>query len=111
MWNFVAPLSGAPGLPAPGSSLSVVYLSHLAIDNDDTEVFEALLRAGLARAASRGAQHAILGLAELNPLTATALRCRPRSYRSRAYLVYWPEGEAAAKQVNAGTPHLEVAIL
>jgi hypothetical protein len=111
VWNVVAPLVAAPGLPAPGSSLPVAFLSHLAIDNDDAEVFEALLGAGLARAASRGAEYAILGLAELNPLTAAALRWRPRSYRSRAYLVYWPEGESAADRVDARTLHLEMAIL
>lgn len=111
VWNAMAPLAGAPALPAPGSPLPVAFLSHLGVDNDDAEVFKALLHAGLARAASRGAEHAILGLAELNPLTATAVRWRPRSYRSRAYLVYWPEGEAAAEQVAARTLHLEVAIL
>jgi hypothetical protein len=111
VWNAMAPLTGAPALPAPGSCLPVAFLSHLAVDDDDAEVFEALLYAGLARAASRGAEHAILGLAELNPLTPTAMRGRPRSYRSRAYLVSWSEGEAAAERVAAGTLHLEVAIL
>jgi hypothetical protein len=111
VWNAVAPWAGMPGLPAPGSALPVVFLSHLAVDDDDPEVFKALLHAGLARAASRGAEHAILGLAESNPLTPTALRSRPRSYRSRAYLVCWPDGEAAAEQVDARALHLEVAIL
>jgi hypothetical protein len=111
VWNAVAPLAAVPGLPAPGSSLPVAFLSHLAIDHDDADVFQALLGAGLARAASRGADYAILGLAELNPLTAMAVRWRPKCYRSLAYLVYWPEGEAAADQVDARTLHPEIAIL
>jgi hypothetical protein len=39
------------------------------------------------------------------------MRWRPRTYRSRAYLVHWPEGEGAAEQVDSRPLHLEVAIL
>jgi hypothetical protein len=111
VWNALAPLAGASALPAPGSTLSIAFLSHLAVENDDVDVFSALLDAGLVRAALRGAVHAILGLAEENPVTAAAMRLKPRNYRSRAYLVCWPEGEEAASRVDARTLHLEVAIL
>ena len=112
MWNALAPLARWPQLPRVGTSLPVTFLSHLAVDDDHAEAFSALLDAGLERAHGRGAGQAVLGLAERHPLAAIArARRRPRVYRSRAYLVYWPEDAAVAQQVDGRPLHLEVAIL
>lgn len=112
LWNAVAPLLGSPRLPRPGSGVAFAYLSHLAVDNDDREVFEALLLSGIQEAASRGLGYLTLGLAERNPLTPVAIaRFSPRIYRSRAYLVYWPDGASAVQEVDSRPMHLEAAIL
>jgi predicted N-acetyltransferase YhbS len=112
LWNLLAPLRGSPRLPPVGTALAFGYLSHLAVDDDDPRVFQALVDAGLRAAAGRGLEHLTLGLAERNPLAATALtRFRSRPYRSRAYLVYWSDGETAAGAVDARPMHLEAAIL
>jgi hypothetical protein len=112
LWNALALVARWPQLPPAGAALPLVFLSHVAVDNDDAQVFSALLDAGLDCAHRRGIRHAVLGLAERHPLAAIArARRRPRIYRSRAYLVYWPEGEAAAQQVDGRPLHLEVAIL
>jgi len=112
LWNLLATLSGAPRLPPPGTQLAFAYLSHLAVDQDDAEVFEALVGACLRGAARRGLEQLALGLAERNPLAATALaRFRSRPFRSRAYLVHWPDGAAAAHAVDSRPMHLEAAIL
>lgn len=112
LWNALAPIARWPRLPPVGASLPLVFLSHLAVEGDDAEAFSALLDAGLDCAHRRGVGHAVLGLAERHPLAAIArARHRPRIYRSRTYLVYWPEGDAAAKQVDGRPLHLEVAIL
>ena len=111
-WNLLAPLRGAPRLPPVGSPLVFAYLSHLAVDDDDRAVFRALIDAARRAAARRGLEHLALGLAERNPLAATALtRFTSRLYRSRAYLVHWADGEAAARAVDARPLHLEAAIL
>lgn len=112
LWNVLASLLGSPRLPRPGSPVAFAYLSHLAVDDDDRVVFEALVAAGLREAAHRGLEHLTLGLAERNPLAPVALaHFRPRVYRSRAYLVYWSDGASVAHDVDSRPMHLEVAIL
>jgi hypothetical protein len=111
-WNAVAPLVGSPRLPPPGSPLAFAYLSHLAVDRDDAVAFEALVAAGLREAARRGLEYLTLGLAERHPLAAVALgRFNPRIYRSRAYVVHWPDGASAAQSIDSRPLHLEAAIL
>lgn len=112
LWNAFAPVVGSPRLPRPGSPLALAYLSHLAVDRDDRDVFEALLVAGLREAACRGLEYLTLGLSERHPLTKVALaRFRPRVYRSRVYLVHWPDGAKAVQEVDSRPIHLEAAIL
>jgi len=112
LWNLLATCSGAPRLPPVGATLAFAYLSHLAVDEDDAQVFEALIGACLRSAARRGLEHLAFGLGERNPLAATALaRFRSRPFRSRAYLVHWSDGEAAARAVDSRPMHLEAAIL
>jgi hypothetical protein len=112
LWNFLAPLRGAPRLPPVGAPLAFAYLSHLAVDDDDPRVLGALVDAGRLAASRRGLEHLALGLAERNPLTAAArARFASRLYRSRAYLVHWSDGEATARAVDARPMHLEAAIL
>lgn len=112
LWNALAPVVRWPQLPPVGAALPMMFLSHVAVEDDDAEAFSALLDAGLDCAHRRGAGQAILGMAERHPLTPIArARHRARIYRSRAYLVYWPEGEAAAHKVDGRPLHLEVAIL
>lgn len=112
MWNALAPVAHWPQLPPVGAPLPVIFLSHVAVDEDDVEAFSALLDAGLHCAHRRGVGHAVLGLSDRHPLAAFArVRRRPRIYCSRVYMVYWPEGEAAAHRVDGRPLHLEVATL
>ena len=110
--NCLAPLTGIPRLPAVGQAFAYAYLSHLAVDDDDPAVFEALVRTALQAARKRGLRHVLLGLGEHSALTPIALeRFKTRQYRSRAYLAYWPDGLDAARAVDSRPLHLEVAIL
>jgi hypothetical protein len=112
VWNFLGALSGAPHLPPVGAALAFAHLSHLAVDDDEPCVFQALVDAGLREAGRRGLQYLALGLAERNPLAATALASfASRRYRSRVYLVHWCDGEEAARAVETRPMHLEAAIL
>jgi hypothetical protein len=110
--NLLAPLTGIPKLPAVGGSVSFAYLSHLAVDDDDAEVFAALVLAARRDAAARGLDHLCIGLSARNPLASVALaRFGAREYRSRAYVVHWNDGVEAVRSLDERPIHLEVAIL
>jgi hypothetical protein len=111
-WNLAARLTRWPRLPAPGEELPHAYLSHLAVDDDDPEVFLALV--GRAYDALVGSDLAglAIGLAERSPL-------RPRlcaSFRMIAqpiivYLVYSRERPTPARALDGRPLHVEVALL
>jgi hypothetical protein len=110
--NFVAPLLRMPRLPAPGEPLSQIFLSHLAVDDDNPHLFTALIDAALTAAYERKFAVALLGLACRHPLAdITASRYRPREYRSLLHLVHWDDGRGAAETVWPLIPHVEIAML
>jgi hypothetical protein len=108
--NLVAPLSGMPRLPPAGSPLAQVYLSHVAVDNDDPVIFRSLLAAGLTVARRRGFDIALTGFATAHPFAAILQRRRAAIYRSLLHTVHWQDG-AAANALAPRLPHVEIAVL
>jgi hypothetical protein len=110
--NRGAWLLGAPRLPAPGRALPHAYLSHVAVDGDDTSVFERLLAAVLAEARRRGYAYVVAGFAERHPFLAVVRRrCRVREYGSVLHVVHGADGAHAASILDGRVPHVEVALL
>jgi hypothetical protein len=110
--NIAAPLLGTPRLPAPGEALRHAYLSHVAVDEDSREVFEALLAAALTRARDRSIDHVVAGFSERHPLLAVARACgRSREYGSILYAVHGTDGAGAAARLDGRISHVEVALL
>jgi hypothetical protein len=113
--NRLSRILGTPRLPDPGESLSQAYIAHVAVDEDDPEIFQTLMEAAYAEARARGYAYVILGLAAGHPwLPWLERRFRPRRYESVLYAVDWGDGSAAAAAIDAldgRLPHLEVARL
>jgi hypothetical protein len=113
--NLAAPLLNTPRLPAAGEALQQVYLSHLAIPDDDGNTFHVLVDAALAEAHRRGHALALLGLATRHPLADWLRRhYRPREYRAWLHLVQWngaDKAQADARLPDARLPHVEIAVL
>jgi len=110
--NLAGRMIGLPRLPAAGEPLRQVYLSHLAVEGNDTGLFRALIDAGLAQAHRRGFPLALTGLASRHPLAAVLNRhYRPREYRALLHVVNWDDGRAAAAAIGARIPHVEIAVL
>jgi hypothetical protein len=109
--NLASPLTGMPRLPRPGSALRQVYLSHLAVEGDDTQTFNALLTAGLTRARRRGFDVALLGLPTAHPFCAAAKRRRAIRYRSLLHLVHWPEAASSVDEVTRRIAYPEIALM
>jgi hypothetical protein len=104
VWN----LFGA-GLPVPGTALPMAFLSHLAVDGDDPDIFQALVSAALDHAGrTAGLRWLLLGLAEGHPLLPVARGFRPREYGSVLYAVHPP---GCRLVFDERIPHIEIAIL
>jgi hypothetical protein len=110
--NLLAPLTGLPRLPAPGTELRSCFASHRAVDGDSAAVFAALLRAVYNHAAQRRHRYLTLGLGECDPWRAVLRRYRTFPYPSELYLAAWEqEGQAAADRVDGRLPGVEAALL
>jgi hypothetical protein len=110
--NRLSPLLGTPRLPDPGRPLPHAYLSHVAVDGDDPEVFRALVEAALEEAGTRRYVYVVIGLAAGHPwLPWLERRFRPRIYESVLYTVDWGEGAAAIEALDGRLPHVEAALL
>ena len=109
--NLAAPLVSMPRLPLPGSSLAQVYLSHVAVEDDDPTVFRSLLAAGLTLARRRGFEVALTGFAARHPFAAEVQRHRAASYRSLLHLVHRQEAQPLIEPMPPRLPHVEIAVL
>jgi hypothetical protein len=110
--NLLAPWLGTPRLPDPGQPLPHAYLSHLAVDGDDPEIFRALVEAAHAEARARRYVYVVIGLAARHPWRAwIESRFNPRTYASVLYAVHWEDGAQAVADLDERMPHVEVALL
>jgi hypothetical protein len=109
--NFIAPVAAMPSLPPPASPLRQVYLSHIAVEDDDPAMFRRLLVAGLALARRRGFEVALAGFASEHPFAAVLRRQRTAIYRSLLQLVHWPEAQPMVGTIPPRIPHPEIAIM
>ncbi len=96
---------------AAGVPLRQVYLSHLAVEDDDAATFRLLMQAGLTLARRRRFELALVGLATDHPFAGVLRRQGAAEYRSLLHLVHWPEAAPADAAVAPGTPHPEIAVM
>jgi hypothetical protein len=100
---------GIPRLPDPGEPLPHATISHVAVDQDDPEIFQALLESANAEACARRYAYIVIGFAAGHPwLTWLEKRFRPRRYESMLYTVHWDGG---AEPLDDRPVHVEAALL
>jgi hypothetical protein len=109
--NLLSPLGGWPSLPEPGARLNQCYACFLAIDDEQPDIFAALLRAFYNEVAQRKYAYFIIGLPEAHPLRHIAAAYRPIQYVSQVYLAAWPDGLLEVAKVDGRLPGLEIAVL
>lgn len=110
--NLAKPFTGLPYFPPVGGEFRHLYVSHLAVDDNDEEVFLSLLVKAYDLSSARGYSYLTFGLCEGNPLLKMVRdRFSPMEYRSIIYLVYYKEDAVSARQIKHKTPHLEIAVL
>ena len=107
-----ARLIGTPRLPSVGEPLSHAYVSHLAVDDDDEEIFGVLLAHACNLALERGSACLIVGLAARHPFLRLVTRThRAWTYSSILYAACWEECADMLAQIDSRIPHLEVGLL
>lgn len=110
--DLFARVAGAPGLPAPGQAMPHLYLSHVAIDEDSAEIFDALFAAAYNAICARRRAWLIAGFAPRHPfLQALRKRYRAWSYSTVIYAVCWDDRCDAIASLDHRIPHLEVGLL
>ena len=110
--GIAARVLAAPRLPDPGQPLSHAYLSHVAIDEDQQEVFAALGRAAYECARRRRIACVIAGFAARHPfLTVLRREYSAFAYTSQLYTVHWPTAGRVSSAPDGRMPHPEVAVL
>lgn len=110
--NVGSRIMGWPVLPSPDESFHFGYASHLAVDDDNPEVFAPILRALYNQAVDQGNSYFMIGMSEAHPfLPLVTASYRHIDYPSWLYLVAWNDGLEAASQVDDRVPGVEIAIL
>jgi hypothetical protein len=115
--NVASRFTPIPHLPPVGTTINMAYLSHLAIDDDDPDVFASLLTSacgsGDRRLDDSQRRYFVLGLADRHPLLrAIPRRLRRHTYRTNLYAVHWNDGHAAVAALdNSRIFQPEVALL
>jgi len=99
-------------LPPPGTPLYHCYASHLAVDDDNPQVFVALLRVLYNHLASQGYSYFMIGLSEANPLRPVVTASYQHiTYTSQLYLVAWEDSLGAIFPDDRRVPGPEIAVL
>jgi hypothetical protein len=110
--NLIARITGSPRLPAVGRTLAGAFASHLAVAPDEPDALVTLLAELLGLAAQRRIELLTLGFAANDPrLAAVRGSFRFREYRSRLYIVRWPETGGAAGELDGRILAPETALL
>lgn len=111
LYNLMAPLLGNARYPAPGQTLRYFYASLIAVDDDDRDVFRALL-ARLAADRSGGRYHYfVIALHERDPLLPVIEALPATRFAARAFAVHFDDGRRDFEQLDGRVPYVEPAML
>ena len=109
---MLATCLGKPRLPPVGDRLNHAYISHVAVDGDNADVFLALLKQCLDEGKKRHFDSLLLGLMRRNPWSELVARKFTHvAYGSVIYHVVW-QGESQRQFFDDDrTYYLDVATL
>jgi hypothetical protein len=111
LYNLGLRLIGAQPLPSPGEQIRFAYASFICIANNDSDIFDLLLRYIYNLATERGYAYLMVGLTENDPLLVVARRYLHLPYLSQLYTVCWDEGNNRLWKLDHRIPYVEIATL
>ncbi len=110
--NLVAHITGGAKLPNVGATLSSAFVSMLAVEPENPEALLRLLTDLRDGAVQRGIELLTLGFAASDPrLECVRRHFRCHEYKSRLYVVRWPDCGGSARELDGRLFDPEVAML
>lgn len=107
--NTLRPVTRAPRYPKPGEEVPYFYLSFIAIDDDNLEVFRSLLRSAYNCAVGTGYLYAILALHERDPLLPALREYSLTPFLGRLFCVAFEDGEHLVRELDGRVPYVEAS--
>jgi len=111
LYDGYARLRGFRPLPRPGEAIPMGYAAFTCIADNDSGIFDLLLRHVLQAANEKGMAWLMIGLTHRNPLLAIAGRRPHIPYCSRLYSVGWDNGSEFHDRLDTRISHVELATL
>ena len=107
--NLVSPLTRSPRYPKAGAEVPYFYLGFIAIDDDNLQVFRALLRSAYNAAVGAGYLYAILALHERDPLLPALRDYFLTPFFARLFCVTFEDGEDPVGELDGRVPYVEAS--
>jgi hypothetical protein len=107
--NLARPFTRAPRYPRVGQEVPYFYLGFIGIDNDDLQVFRALLRSAYNAAVGAGYLYAILALHERDPLLPALRDYSLTPFSARLFCVTFDDGDDLVRELDGRVPYLEAS--
>ena len=107
--NILRPITGAPLFPKPGQEVSYFYISFIAVDEDDVQIFRALVRRAYNDAVGSRNLYAILALHERDSLLPALRDYSLTPFSGRLFCVTFEDGEDVYRSLDGRVPYLEAA--
>lgn len=109
--RWLAPLRRAPGLPAPGECLPYFYACCIAVDDDEIDVFRALLRELYNAHVGKKWLYFMIGLHETDPFAPVLNEYTRIPFAGRLFAVTLSEHPEQPLALDGQIPSIEVSTL
>jgi len=107
--NMLRPITGSPFFPKPGQEVSYFYISFIAVDDDNLQIFRALLRRAYNDSVGSRCLYAILALHERDSLLPALRDYSLTPFSGRLFCVTFEDGEDLYRSLDGRVPYLEAA--
>jgi hypothetical protein len=107
--NALRPITGTPQYPKGGEQVAYFYICSIAVEDDDVEVFRALLRTAYNDAVGSKYLYAIIALHEHDPLLPAVREYSLTPFSGRLFCVTYDDGEDLFRKLDGRIPYMEAA--
>jgi hypothetical protein len=107
--NTLRPITGAPLFPKQGQEVSYFYISFIAVDDNNVQIFRALLRRAYNGFVGGRYLYAILALHERDSLLPALRDYSLTPFSGRLFCVTFEDGEDLYQSLDGRVPYLEAS--